>query len=114
VSPHAPEAELTGRRLLLSLALAAAVLLAVALEGLSGQAANSPGEAAYAPYVPLGWPQPVRALWWLAVGGAAASHRLLLDTRPGRRRLLLAAVAALPFVVFAGGVAAEASWTAWH
>lgn len=93
---------------------AALVLLAVGLEFASGQAANSPEDARYATLVPLGWPQPVRVLWWLLVAGAAASHRLLLDTRVSVRRRLLAALAATPFALFALGIAFSASWSTWH
>ncbi|GAC1610150.1 MAG: hypothetical protein NVS3B26_15380 [Mycobacteriales bacterium] len=93
---------------------AALVLLAVGLEFASGQAANSPEDARYANFVPLGWPQPVRVLWWLLIAGAAASHRLLLDTRLGVRRRVLAALAATPFALFALGIAFGASWSTWH
>lgn len=90
------------------------VLLAVALEVVAGQAANSPEAAHYARLIPLGWPQPVRALWWALIAAVAAAHRLLLDERRGLRRHLLAALAASPFVVFAGGIASGASWSTWN
>lgn len=90
------------------------VLGAVALEMLSGRAANSPEDAALQPFVPLGWPQPARVLWWLTVAVAAADHRLLLDTGSGLRRQLIAIAAAAPFTVFATGIAFGTSWSTWH
>lgn len=104
----------TGRRFALSMCCALLVLLAVGVELASGQAANSPEDARYQPFFPLGWPQPIRVLWWLLVAAAAAAHRLLLDSRPGSRRWALAALAATPFGVFAGGIAVGTGWSTWH
>ena len=108
--PEAP----SSRRLVASIGCVVLVLLAIALEVASGQGANSPEVADFSPFVPLSWPQPVRALWWVLVATAAGGHRLLLDPGPGRRRWVLAGVAATPFLVFAGGVASGAQWSAWH
>ena len=105
----------SGHRLAAAMGCAALVLLAVALELVSGQAANSPEDARWGSFVPLGWPQPVRVGWWVLIAAAAAAaHRLLLDERSGWRRRLLAAVAATPFAVFATGVAFGSSWSTWH
>jgi hypothetical protein len=108
------EVELTGRRLAASVGCALLVLGAVALELLSGQAANSPDDAVLQPFVPLSWPQPARVLWWLTIAGAAACHRLFLDTGTGLRRQLVALAAAAPFAVFAAGIAFSTGWSAWH
>ena len=107
-------ADVTGRRLLASFCCAAFVLLAMAVEVLSGQAANSPGEAKFQPFAPLGWPAPVRVLWWLLVATAAAGHRVLLYGLHGARQRLSAALLAAPFVVFAVGIALGADWATWH
>lgn len=104
----------SSRRLLASIACVVLVLLAIALEVASGQGANSPETARFSPFVPLSWPQPARAVWWVLVAAAAGGQRLLLDPGPGRRRWVLAGVCAMPFVVFAGGVASGAEWSAWH
>ena len=103
----------SGHRLAAAMGCAALILLAVALELVSGQAANSPEDAWWGSFVPLGWPRPVRVGWWVLIA-AAAAHRLLLDERSGWRRRLLAAVAATPFAVFATGVALGTSWSTWH
>ena len=112
---HATEpAELSGRRLAAAVGCALLVLGAVGLELVSGQAANSPSEAAYQPFVPLGWPAPARVAWWMLIAGAAATHRLLLDTLTGRARQVTAIAAAAPFAVFATGIAFGSSWSTWH
>ena len=104
----------SGRRAAAAMGCAALVLLAVALELASGQAANSPEDARWGPFVPLRWPQPVRVGWWVLIAAAAATHRLLLDERSSWRRRFLAAVAATPFAVFATSVAFGTSWSTWH
>jgi len=109
-----PEVGASGRRLAAAMGCAALVLLAVALELVSGQAANSPEDTRWGPFVPLGWPQPVRVGWWVLIAMAAATHRLLLDERSGSRRRFLAAIAATPFAVFASGVTMGTSWSTWH
>ncbi len=92
---------------------AAVVLLAVVLELVAGGAANSP-EPAYSGLFPLTWPQPLRVLWWLAIAAAAAGHRVLLVRAGMATGQVLPVVLALPFVVFAAGVASGASWSTWH
>jgi nitroreductase len=108
------EDELSGSRLAGALLCGLLVLVAIGLEIIAGQGGNSPAEARYARFVPLGWPQPARVAWWVMIAGAAAGHRLLLDDRQGWRRRVLAAAAATPFAVFAVGVGVGASWSTWH
>ncbi|GAC1608278.1 MAG: hypothetical protein NVS3B26_04540 [Mycobacteriales bacterium] len=102
------------RRLGGSLLCAALVLAAVGLEFASGQAANSPEDSRYANLVPLGWPRPVRVVWWVIIAAAAAGHRFLLDQRRGAGRYVIAALAATPFALFALGIAVGAGWSTWH
>jgi len=97
-----------------SVACAVFVLAAVAVEVVSGQAANSPGPAGVGRLVPLGWPAAARVAWWLLVAAAAAGHRVLLDRLDGRRRWMVPFLLAAPFMVFAGGIGAGASWSTWH
>lgn len=103
------------RGLLAGLGCAGFVLLAVVLEAVAGQAANSPEPGWAAGLVPLTWPQPLCVLWWLLVGAAAAGHRYSF-ARAGivPHRSLPPLVYAAPFVLFAAGVAAGASWATWH
>ncbi len=103
----------SGRAAVGSLLCAGLVVLAVGLEVAAGGAANSP-EASYAGFFPLSWSQPVRVLWWLVIAAAAAGHRLLLVRAGMATGRVLPVVLALPFLVFAAGVAASTSWTAWH
>ncbi|GAC1611681.1 MAG: hypothetical protein NVS3B26_26960 [Mycobacteriales bacterium] len=102
------------RRLSGSLMCAGLVLLAVGLELASAQAANTPESSRYADVVPLGWPRPVRVLWWVLIAAAAAGHRLLLDERRNAGRYVIAALAATPFALFALGIAVGAPWATWH
>lgn len=103
-----------GRSVLIAVGCAAFVLLAVALEVVSGQAANSESSSRAYGLVPLTWPQPVRVTWWLLVAAAAAGHRYhLVRAGLGQGRWLGVLLAA-PFVVFATGIAFGASWSTWH
>lgn len=89
------------------------VFLAVGLEVLGGQYSNSQVSGAEW-LVPLAWPQAARVVWWLAVAGAAAAFRHA-ERRAGiRRHPLLIAASVVPFVVFAVGIAAGASFSTWH
>ncbi|MBW3619503.1 MAG: hypothetical protein KY461_04610 [Actinobacteria bacterium] len=97
-----------------ALAGAAVTLLAVALEFLGSFVGDSPSTAYPGWLVTFAWPAPLRVVWWLlAAGGAvAASHGLSQAT--GRPRPLRTVLVAAPFLLFAGGVAAGASWATWH
>lgn len=90
------------------------VLVAVALEVLGGSAANSPAPAWGDYAVPLAWPQAARVAWWLLVAAAAASFRWGLHRVGLRQRPFVVVVSVVPFVVFAGGIAAGAGWSTWH
>jgi len=90
------------------------VFLAVALEVLGGQYSNSEVPAAARFVVPLAWPQAVRALWWVLVGSAAAGYRYAEHRAGIRRNPVVIAASVAPFFVFAGGVAAGASFSTWH
>lgn len=90
------------------------VLLAVAGEVVSGQAANSENPSWVYGLLPLTWPEPARVAWWLLVAAAAAAHRVLLVRAGFARGRWLGWLLAAPFVVFAGGIAAGASWSTWH
>jgi len=93
---------------------AAFVLFAVVLETASGQAANSETPSWVSGLVPLTWSPPARVVWWLLVAAAAWGHRyFLVRAGLGSGRWLGALVAA-PFVLFAAGIAAGASWSTWH
>lgn len=91
------------------------VALAIVLEVLGGSFANSPVPD-WARVVPIAWPSGLRVVWWGAVAVAAAAglirlglHRLGLRQRP-----VVVAASVLPFLVFAGGIAAGADWATWH
>ena len=87
---------------------------AIAAEVVGGMYANSPVPAWTERAFPISWPQPVRVAWWLAVGGAALGYRVILHRIGIRQRTWVVAVSVVPFVVFAGGVAAGANWATWH
>lgn len=98
-----------------SIGCALSVLAGVVLEMLAGQAANSPEPDWVERLVPLAWPRPARVGWWLLIAAAAGAHRLLWDRCAGRSlRWVVAAVFAAPFLVFAGGIGAGASWATFH
>lgn len=111
-----PAGDMTGERPLPGWALAGAgvTLLAVTLEFLGSFVGDSPSTGYPGWLVPFAWPTPVRVVWWLgaATGAAAASHGLSHAT--GRPRPLRTVLVAAPFLLFAGGVAAGASWATWH
>ena len=89
------------------------VLIAIAVEVVSGMAANSPVPGWAERVVPLGWPDALRGLWWLAVAGAAARAQWLLRAgRPARRTV--AVMTATPFLAFAVGSALGLATTSWH
>lgn len=103
-----------GRLIAIAVGCAVVVLGAVLVEMVAGAAAVSVEPSWEQRVVPLAWPQPWRVVWWLAIAGAAATHRLLLDRVDGRQRRWLIALHAAPFVVFAGGVAVGAQWATFH
>lgn len=90
------------------------VLFAVALEVLSGQAANSENPSWVNGLVPLTWPQPARVAWWLLVAAAAGAHRYYLVRAGLGSGRWLGWLLAAPSAVFAAGIAAGASWSTWH
>jgi hypothetical protein len=89
------------------------VVTAVVLEVTGGANANSPVPD-WAHLVPIGWPQWVRVVWWLAVAGAAYAFRLGLRRLGMPTRRLGDVVAVAPFVAFATGIAMGADWATWH
>lgn len=89
------------------------VIGAVILEITGGANASSPVPS-WAHVVPLAWPQWARVAWWLAVAGAAAAFRAGLRRAGMPTRRSGDAVAVLPFVAFAGGIAVGADWATWH
>lgn len=106
--------QVSGRRVLAALGCGAFVIGAVLLEMLSGQGANSPITSRFESAVPLGWPAPLRVLWWLAVAAAAVAHRALLHPSRNLRNRVLATAVASPFVAFAVGIGVGADWATWH
>lgn len=90
------------------------VLGAIAAEVVGGEYANSRVPAWAERVFPITWPQPVRVAWWLAVAGAALGYRVLLHRIGLRQRAWVVVASVVPFVVFAGGVAAGADWATWH
>ncbi len=90
------------------------VVAAVVAEVTAGAAsAGSPPSWARR-LVPLSWPASARVIWWLAVAGAALVYRLSLNSLGFRQRPTVVALSTIPFVVFAGGIAAGAEWATWH
>ena len=102
------------RSVWLAVGCAAFVLLAVAVEVASGQAANSESPDWLYGLVPLTWPQSARVGWWLLVAAAAAGHRYFLVRAGLGTGRWLGGLLAAPFVLFAAGIAAGASWSTWH
>lgn len=99
---------------LAALGCALFVLGAVALEVIGGLYANSPVPAWTEGVFPLSWPQPVRVVWWLAVGTAALGYRMILHRIGICQRPWVVVLSVAPFVVFAVGVAVGADWATWH
>lgn len=89
------------------------VMAAVILEAAGGANANSP-VTGWSHLVPLGWPQALRVVWWLCVGGAAAAFRLGLRRVGMPARRLGDVIAVAPFLAFAAGIAGGADWATWH
>lgn len=91
------------------------VALAIVLEVLGGSFANSPVPD-WARVVPIAWPSGLRVVWWgaVAVAAAAGLFRLGLHRLGLRQRPVVVAASVLPFLVFAGGIAAGADWATWH
>jgi len=85
---------------------AAFVLFAVVLEVVSGQAANSENPGWVYGLVPLTWSPPVAAAAW--------GHRYYVVRAGLGSGRWLGALLAAPFVLFAAGIAAGASWSTWH
>lgn len=110
----APTEDVRGRLGLVALLSAAIVLTAVAIEVFAGAAANTPSSSWVTRFVPLTWPKPVRAGWWLVVAAAALSYRLSLRRLGFPQRWWIVIASVLPFVVFAGGVATGSEWSTWH
>ena len=103
-----------GRAALGALAAAGFVMFAVVLEMLSGTWANSPAPSWAERIVPLAWPQPLRVVWWLAVAGAAGTYHRSLRRAGIPRRRVMGVMTVVPFLAFAGGIAAGADWATWH
>lgn len=97
-----------------ALGCAAFVVVAVALEVAGGAGANSPAPAWAEVVFPIAWPQPVRVVWWLAVAAAAFGYRACLRVAGFPQWRFVTTMTVAPFVVFAAGVAAGASWATWH
>jgi hypothetical protein len=93
---------------------AGVVLAAVILEVVGGQNANSPHPAWAEWAVPLAWPQPLRVLWWVGIAGAAGAYRILLGRAGFPQRKAVTILLVVPFLLFAAGVATDASWATWH
>ncbi|MGI8793765.1 MAG: hypothetical protein ACR2H3_11415 [Acidimicrobiales bacterium] len=89
------------------------VASAIVLEVLGGSFANSPVPD-WAHLVPIAWPNWLRAAWWVAVAGAAGLFRFGLHRLGLRQRPVVVVASVLPFLVFAGGIAASAEWATWH
>lgn len=106
-----------GDRPLLTLMLAVGcplfVLVAIVAEVIAGQYSNSEVPD-WAFFVPLGWPQAVRVLWWVLVSAAAGGFRLGLARLGQTQRPLIVILTVAPFAFFALGVATGSSATTWH
>ncbi|MBI2169124.1 MAG: hypothetical protein HYU28_06430 [Actinobacteria bacterium] len=114
--PAALTEEGAGSRALAGWAWAAVafVFLAVGLEVVGGQYANSrvPGAAEW--LVPLAWPQAARVVWWLIVASAAVAFRYAERQAGIRRHPIIIGASVIPFAVFAVGVALGAGFSTWH
>ncbi len=97
-----------------ALGCAVFVVVAVVAEVVGGTAANSPNPSWADEVAPLGWPQPLRAVWWLSVAAAALGFRASLHRLGFRQRPAVVVLSVVPFVVFAAGVALSAEWATWH
>lgn len=89
------------------------VLAALVLEVVAGEAAVDP-TASSASWVPLTWPAPLRATYWLGIGAIAVGHRIGLARLGSVPRLMVTLAIAAPFAVLAAGVALGAPWATWH
>ena len=89
------------------------VLGAIALEIVAGEAAADPTSRSHA-WVPLAWPSPLRAVYWVGIGAMAVGHRIGLARLGSAPRLPVTLAISAPFVVFAAGITVGAPWATWH
>lgn len=97
-----------------ALGSAAFVLLAVAIEVLGGQWANSPAPGWAETLVPVAWPPALRVVWWLAAAAATATFHVGVARSGERPRPVFAVLTTGMFVAFAAGIAFGAEWATWH
>jgi hypothetical protein len=90
-----------------------AVTGAIALEIAAGEGAADPTSSGRS-WVPLTWPIPLRAIYWLAIGAMAFGHRIGLARLGSTPRPAVTLAITAPFVVFAAGITLGAPWATWH
>ncbi|HEV8115642.1 MAG TPA: hypothetical protein VGP53_05335, partial [Acidimicrobiales bacterium] len=86
---------------------------AIALEIAAGEGAADPTSSGRS-WVPLTWPAPLRAIYWLAIGALAFGHRIGLARLGSTPRPAVTLAITAPFVVFAAGITLGAPWATWH
>ncbi len=108
--PDNPSSTLTG----LLVFVAPLILFgAIALEIAAGEGAADPTSSGRS-WVPLTWPAPLRAIYWLAIGALAFGHRIGLARLGSTPRPAVTLAITAPFVVFAAGITLGAPWATWH
>jgi len=86
---------------------------AITLEIAAGEGAADPASSGRS-WVPLTWPAPLRAIYWLAIGAIALGHRIGLTRLGSTPRPAVTLAITAPFVIFAAGITLGAPWATWH
>lgn len=97
-----------------ALAGAGFTLAAVALEVAGSVWGDSPSTSYPGWLATIGWPTPLRVLWWTMAAAGVVAMNLGMARASGSRRPVRTVVAAAPFVAFALGIASGAQWATWH
>ena len=115
MAPETDDHTQTARRAWSAFACAAFVLVAVVLEFVGGRGGAAITTSHHRSIAPSAWPTGLRVAWWLAVAGASGGYRFLAD-QIGQRspRIWLVALSAVPFLLFAFGVATNRSWATFR
>lgn len=91
------------------------VLVAIVLEFIGGRGGPSVADGGATSLSPATWSDPARMLEWLVVAAAAGAYRAIADWVAHRPiRWWLAAVSALPFLVWAFGIATDQDWATFR
>lgn len=91
------------------------VLVAIVAEFIGGRGGPSVADGDGASISPATWPDAARTIEWLLVAAAAAGYRAIADWVAHRAiRYWLAAISALPFLIWAYGVATSQDWATFR